>query len=241
MRLRSASLFSLLPHRAINISWRYLAGACVAPSPLFTWPRHQFDPPFIGQRFLSVVPPNVIGLPSTHAKGGYIYSQTVAILVRPFPTPQPPSPLPIPHEFTISEIHCYLNQFAVAAKNAIRAGIDGIEIHGENGYLIDQFLQDMSNTRSDAYGGSVGKRSRFALEVTKAVVDAVGEERFRFRFDLPRRLEENLPLNKYGRTRLYIPAELPEPERGCIDYLFYAESGVLASTLADVDSAGHCA
>ncbi|KAF8978857.1 hypothetical protein BDQ17DRAFT_1382476 [Cyathus striatus] len=289
---------------------------------------------------------------AVHAKGGYIYSQIVAIgraaplsglkednitLVGPSPIPLSTQPLPIPHELTVPEIHSYINQFAIAAKNAIRAGFDGVEIHGANGYLIDQFVQDMSNTRSDAYGGSIEKRSRFALEVTKAVADAVGEDRVGFRVspwsttqelgmpdpvpqfthlienlkanhpnlaylhaiepryaseegplahpdpsndfvrriwaprplitaggytresavevtekeggeliafgrhflanpDLPRRLEENLPLNKYDRTRFYIPAELPEPEKGYVDYPFYAEVGVLAEGSRDVKS-----
>ncbi|KAF8997966.1 hypothetical protein BDQ17DRAFT_1428656 [Cyathus striatus] len=102
-------------------------------------------------------------------------------LVGPSPIPLSTQPLPIPHELTIPEIHSYLTQVTNAAKNPIRAGFDGVEIHGENGYLIDQFLQDMTNTRSDAYGGSVEKKSRFALEVTKAVVNIVGEERVGFR------------------------------------------------------------
>lgn len=64
-----------------------------------------------------------------------------------------------------------------AALNAIEAGFDGVEIHGANGYLIDQFLQNNSNNRIDAWGGSIEKRARFGLEVAKAVVGAVGAER----------------------------------------------------------------
>jgi NADPH2 dehydrogenase len=59
----------------------------------------------------------------------------------------------------------------------VEAGFDGVEIHGANGYLVDQFLQDRSNARGDEYGGSVENRSRFAVEVVKAVVEAVGAER----------------------------------------------------------------
>ncbi|RSL48292.1 hypothetical protein BHE90_006618 [Fusarium euwallaceae] len=70
-----------------------------------------------------------------------------------------------------------ISDFAVAAKNAIRAGFDGVEIHGANGYLVDQFIQDVSNKRTDTWGGSIENRSRFAVEVTRAVVDAVGSER----------------------------------------------------------------
>ncbi|KAG1804030.1 uncharacterized protein BJ212DRAFT_1304441 [Suillus subaureus] len=66
-------------------------------------------------------------------------------------------------------------------KNAIRAGFDGVEIHGANGYLIDQFIQDVTNQRTDEYGGSIENRAKFALEVTDAVVEAVGAEKTAFR------------------------------------------------------------
>ncbi|KAK3318971.1 hypothetical protein B0H66DRAFT_497837 [Apodospora peruviana] len=85
------------------------------------------------------------------------------------------SPTPVP--LTIAEIGQRVQDYATAARNAIAAGFDGVEIHGANGYLIDQFLQDVSNLRTDEYGGSVEKRSRFAVEVVKAVVEAVGAER----------------------------------------------------------------
>jgi NADPH2 dehydrogenase len=82
-----------------------------------------------------------------------------------------------PTPLTEEEIHEYIGLYAQAAKNAIEAGFDGVEIHGANGYLIDQFTQSNSNNRTDAWGGSIEKRSKFALEVTKAVIAAVGAER----------------------------------------------------------------
>ena len=64
--------------------------------------------------------------------------------------------------------------YAEAAANAVhKAGFDGVEVHGANGYLIDQFLQDVSNNRTDQYGGSIENRARFALDVIKAVTAAV--------------------------------------------------------------------
>ena len=57
------------------------------------------------------------------------------------------------------------------------AGFDGVEIHGANGYLIDQFTQDITNTRTDGYGGSIENRCRFALEVVSAVCEAIGESK----------------------------------------------------------------
>ncbi|PYI10979.1 FMN-linked oxidoreductase [Aspergillus sclerotiicarbonarius CBS 121057] len=82
-----------------------------------------------------------------------------------------------PRAMTEAEIHGTIQDFATAAQNAIRAGFDGVEIHGANGYLVDQFIQDVSNRRTDSWGGDIPKRSRFAVEVTRAVVDAVGNDR----------------------------------------------------------------
>ena len=74
-----------------------------------------------------------------------------------------------------AEIKKFVQQYAVAAKNAIEgAGFDGVEVHGANGYLIDQFLQDVTNKRTDEYGGSIENRARFGLEVMDAIVAAVG-------------------------------------------------------------------
>ncbi|KAI1327076.1 NADH:flavin oxidoreductase/NADH oxidase [Xylariaceae sp. FL0255] len=83
----------------------------------------------------------------------------------------------VPEEMTEEEIWTTIRDYATAAKNVIAAGFDGVELHGANGYLIDQFLQDNCNKRTDAWGGSIENRARFALEVTKAVVDAIGADK----------------------------------------------------------------
>ena len=76
------------------------------------------------------------------------------------------------------EIPGIVHDYAVAARNAVKsAGFDGVEIHGANGYLLDQFLKTGANQRSDDYGGSIENRARLMLEVTRAVVDAVGHDR----------------------------------------------------------------
>ncbi len=80
----------------------------------------------------------------------------------------------VPHAMTTDEIITTVEAYAQAASNAIKAGFDGVEIHGANGYLIDQFLNDASNTRTDAYGGSIENKIRFAIEVVEAVVQAIG-------------------------------------------------------------------
>lgn len=89
---------------------------------------------------------------------------------------------PDPTPFTVDEIKETVQQYAQAAKNAIEAGFDGVELHGANGYLIDQFIQDVCNKRTDSYGGSIENRSRFGLEVTQAVCDTIGSERTGIRF-----------------------------------------------------------
>jgi N-ethylmaleimide reductase len=83
----------------------------------------------------------------------------------------------VPHALSVDDIHTVVQQFRQAAANAIRAGFDGVEIHGANGYLVDQFLRDGSNHRTDAYGGSPANRCRFALEVVDAVAAEIGAGR----------------------------------------------------------------
>lgn len=90
--------------------------------------------------------------------------------------------IPTPRALSEEEIKDVINEFRLAARAAIEAGADGVEIHGANGYLIQQFLSENSNQRQDAYGGTIENRSRFAIELTKAVVDEIGPERTGIRF-----------------------------------------------------------
>ncbi len=84
---------------------------------------------------------------------------------------------PVPVEMTEADIAKAIGEFVDASKRAIAAGFDGVELHGANGYLIDQFLNAKSNRRTDRWGGSVENRIRFAVEVAKAVAAAIGPER----------------------------------------------------------------
>ncbi|GAP88132.1 putative aldolase-type TIM barrel [Rosellinia necatrix] len=88
---------------------------------------------------------------------------------------------PTPRAMTTEEIQQAIRDFVTASENAIKAGFDGVECHGANGYLIDQFIQDVSNTRSDEYGGSIENRSRFIDDIAKAVAHAIGPERIGIR------------------------------------------------------------
>ncbi|KAG4950095.1 hypothetical protein AAZX31_15G210600 [Glycine max] len=82
-----------------------------------------------------------------------------------------------PRALRTDEIPHIVNDFRLAARNAIEAGFDGVEIHGAHGFLIDQFLKDQVNDRTDKYGGSTENRCRFALEVVEAVVEEIGADR----------------------------------------------------------------
>jgi N-ethylmaleimide reductase len=86
-------------------------------------------------------------------------------------------PLPVPEAMTEADIKQTIADYVQAAKNAIAAGFDGLELHGANGYLLEQFLRPNSNIRTDAYGGSTEKRARFVLEVADAVIRAIGKEK----------------------------------------------------------------
>uniref|UniRef100_A0A7N0VEG0 NADH:flavin oxidoreductase/NADH oxidase N-terminal domain-containing protein n=1 Tax=Kalanchoe fedtschenkoi TaxID=63787 RepID=A0A7N0VEG0_KALFE len=88
---------------------------------------------------------------------------------------------PEPHALSADEIPEIVDQYRSCALNAIKAGFDGIEIHSAHGYLIDQFLKDNINDRTDAYGGSLDNRTRFLFEVLDAVVSALGPERVALR------------------------------------------------------------
>ena len=149
---------------------------------------------------------------AVHARGSFIYLQLWALgraatpevldtdplgpfpFVAPSPIPitpkpglrsysDPSKPPRVPRELTPEEVKEYVQLYAQAASNAVhRAGFDGVEIHSANGYLVDQFLQDVSNKRTDVYGGSLENRARFCLEVVDAVVNEIGAERTGIRF-----------------------------------------------------------
>ncbi|KAJ8071424.1 hypothetical protein OCU04_001745 [Sclerotinia nivalis] len=127
---------------------------------------------------------------AVHAKKSYVWMQLWALGRTADPTyleqtgykVKSASDIPFeggakPEALTEAEIKEYIGLYAQAAKNAIEAGFDGVEIHGANGYLVDQFLQDTANQRTDSWGGSIENRARFGLEVAKAVVAAVGADK----------------------------------------------------------------
>jgi len=136
---------------------------------------------------------------AVHAAGGHIVAQLMhagrvghPILYPNGELPLGPSPIrsgerlytpdgmlehPVPREMTRDDIAAAVGEHVEAARNAIDAGFDGVELHGANGYLVHQFLADGSNERTDEYGGTIAGRIRFAVEVVTAVAAAIGAER----------------------------------------------------------------
>lgn len=117
---------------------------------------------------------------------------------------------------SVDEIHDMTKEWAAAAKRAVEvAGFDGVEIHGANGYLIEQFLHDNINQRTDEYGGSLENRSRFLFEVVSAVSAAVGSKRTALRlspFNYFQDTKDSDP-NKHWLAICEKLASLPEDER----------------------------
>ena len=136
---------------------------------------------------------------AVHAAGGHIFLQLWHVGRISHPSLQPDGALPVapsaiaaegnaatyqgeqpfvtPRALELEEIPGIIEQYRQGAKNALAAGFDGVEIHGANGYLLDQFLQDGTNHRTDAYGGSIANRARLLLEVVEAVVEVWGADR----------------------------------------------------------------
>ncbi len=136
---------------------------------------------------------------AVHAHGGRIFLQLWHVGRISHPSLQPEGALPVapsaiapvgqvftaegpkdfvtPRALELDELPGIVAQYRQGAQNALAAGFDGVEVHGANGYLLDQFLQDGSNRRTDAYGGSVENRARLLLEVVAAVVEIWGANR----------------------------------------------------------------
>ncbi|PZV09145.1 MAG: alkene reductase [Leptolyngbya sp.] len=136
---------------------------------------------------------------AVHAKGGLIFLQMWHVGRISHPSLQPDGATPVapsaiqpkgdamtyegmqrfvtPRALELEEIPGIVEQYRQAAKHALEAGFDGVEVHGANGYLLDQFLRDGTNHRTDAYGGAVENRARLLLEVTGAAVEVWGRDR----------------------------------------------------------------
>ena len=125
----------------------------------------------------------------------------------------------VPREATLDEIRWLVDGFAQAARNAVEAGCDGVEIHGANGYLVHQFFSDRANVRTDAYGGSPANRIRFAVEIAEAIAAAIGPERCGIRIS-PLAAYQDAPVS--DPSDVY-PLLLPELDRIGLVYVHCVE------------------
>jgi N-ethylmaleimide reductase len=138
-----------------------------------------------------------------------------------------------PHALSIEEIAAVIADFRRGAENAKAAGFDGVELHGANGYLIDQFLQDKTNQRTDRYGGSIEKRTRFLLELADAASDVWGENRVGVRIAPENRLFDIADSNPQPLFE-HVAAELSK--RG-IAYLSVIEGDMTGTNTVPFDYA----
>jgi N-ethylmaleimide reductase len=115
---------------------------------------------------------------------------------------------PVPKAMTLADIKQAIEEYKNAAVNAIKAGFDGVEIHGANGYLVDQFINTASNKRTDEYGGSMENRARFAIEVAKAVSEAIGAEKTGIRFSPYGVFNDQEIFEEIEETFEYLAAEM---------------------------------
>ena len=148
----------------------------------------------------------------------------------PAPVPGPdgvPVPTATPREITVEEMPALLEEYAQAARNAIAAGLDGVELHCASGYLINQFLNPASNQRTDEYGGSAENRIRFPIAVLRALADAIGADRVGFRIS---------PGNPYNGMDPSDPAATFGPFVKAADALGLAFCHVVDMGLPDLDT-----
>ena len=134
-----------------------------------------------------------------------------------------------PRALDASELPGIVADYVQASKNAIKAGFDGVEIHSANGYLLDQFLRDGSNKRSDIYGGSIENRARFLMEVTKAVVDAIGSDKVGLRLSPVNPFNDMKDSNPQAVFN-YVTEQLNQFK---LAYLHVVEGGIHGGGVAD--------
>jgi N-ethylmaleimide reductase len=178
---------------------------------------------------------------AVHARGGRIFLQMWHVGRISHPVMQPGGALPVapsaiaaegdlftiegkksfvtPRALETGELPGIVREFAEGARRAKDAGFDGVEVHGANGYLLDQFLRDGTNHRTDAYGGSVEKRARLLLEVTEAVAKVLGADRVGVRLS---------PTNPFNSMSDSDPARTFGHAAGALDALGLAYLHVMA-------------
>ena len=136
----------------------------------------------------------------------------------------------MPHELTEDEIKEVIEEFRRGAVLAKQAGFDGLELHGANGYLVDQFLRDGTNKRTDKYGGSIENRSRFCLEVIDALSSVFGSQRVAVRLSPTGRVNGMYESNPLESTK-YLLGELSKRNLAFVELKRHANTGPLDKTI----------
>lgn len=131
-----------------------------------------------GKIFLQLMHTGRVGHPLNMPEGArHIAPSAIKLEGQMYTDQEGPQDYPTPRAMTGEEIEEAIHEYRQSAINAIKAGFDGVEIHGANGYLIEQFLNTATNIREDKYGGSVENRNRFAIEVATEIANAIGSDR----------------------------------------------------------------
>jgi N-ethylmaleimide reductase len=176
--------------------------------------------------FVQLMHTGRVGHPNNLPSGASVVGPSAVVATgEMFTDAEGPKPHPTPKAMSEADVKTAIGEFEHAAKNAVAAGFDGIELHGANGYLLEQFFRPNSNTRTDAYGGSVENRARFVTDVVKATGAAIGTNKVGIRLS---------PFGVFNDMPLY-----PELEA---DYTYLAralnDTGLLYVHLVDHSAMG---
>ena len=128
-----------------------------------------------GSIFVQLMHTGRVGHPLNLPAGGEVLAPSaVAVEGKMYTDAQGLLPHPVPRAMTDAEVRAAIREYTEASRNAMAAGFDGVELHGANGYLMEQFLSPETNQRTDGWGGSIAKRQGFVVEAAKAVAEAIG-------------------------------------------------------------------
>jgi len=180
-----------------------------------------------GKIFVQLVHSGRIGHPLNLPGGGPLLAPSAVGASGNVTTIQGSLPMPVPEAMTTTAVEKMIDIHLQAAKNALAAGFDGIEIHAAHGYLIEQFLHPHTNQRTDKFGGSIENRSRFLLDITQGTIDIAGAAKVGIRFS-PFAALNSLPLYEEEiATHLYLVPKLNQMD---IRYIHLSDQSTNGST-----------
>jgi len=183
-----------------------------------------------GKIFLQLMHTGRVGHPGNQPEGSVIQAPSA---IQPATTKmyvdgQGELELPTPKEMTLEDIVHAQEEFVQAAKNAIEAGFDGVELHAANGYLLEQFINTHSNQRTDKYGGSAENRSRMVLETAQKVVAAIGAQKVGIRLSPNGAFNDVGPFEGQEETFAHLAQELNKLELAYVHLVNHAAMGAPA-------------